>query len=135
MEGSPCPLIVAFECNHTDLRSLMYARPIVRLVAPAMSTELDRIELRGFPRFGGFSDWSEQATASHLKYLLWLPVLLIAALTAALIWFGSDREAASEPAQPSIVAVEAPESPATVVSPAPAAPTEVPNPSADPPAV
>jgi hypothetical protein len=100
-----------------------------------MSTELDRIELRGFPRFGGFSDWSEQATAGHLKYLLWLPVLLIAALVAALVWLGSDREAASEPAQPAIVAVEAPASSPTVVSPDPAAATEVPNPPADPPAV
>jgi hypothetical protein len=124
---------------------LMSVRAIVRLVAPAMSTELDRIELRGFPRFGGFSDWSEQATAGHLKsYLPWLPVLLVAGLAAALIWFGSDRGAASEPAQPAIVAVEAPASPATVASPDPAsladepaqpAATEVPNPSADPPPV
>ena len=115
---------------------MIYARSIVRLMAPAMSIELERIELGGFPRFGGFSDWSEQVTASYRKLSFrWLPALLVASLAGALIWFGSGRGTASEPTHPAIVAVEAPASPATAVSPDPAATTEAPTPSAGPPPV
>src|SRR5262249_3834436 len=98
MSGSRWPPLGSFEWNHADLRSLIYARSIVRLMAPAMSIELERIELGGFPRFGGFSDWSEQVTASYRKLSFqWLPVLLVASLAGALIWFGSGRGTASEP--------------------------------------
>jgi len=128
--------------------SLIVVRATVRLVAPAMSTELDRVELGGLPRFG-FSDWS--GWASDLKsYFLWLPVLLVAGLISGVIWFGSDREGtASESDQPTTVAVGAAASPATVSAatvvssnppssadrPAQAAATDVPGQSADPPPV
>jgi hypothetical protein len=110
-----------------------------------MSIELDRIELGGFPRFGGFSDWSERVPASCLRSSFrWLPVLLVAGIAAGLIWLGSNRRVtAGEAAEPAIVAVEAPASPAGVASPdvvspekpAQAAATAVPTQPADPPAV
>jgi hypothetical protein len=123
---------------------LMSVRAIVRLVAPAMSTERDHIELGGLPRFGGFSDWSERVPASCLRsFFRWLPVLLVAGLAAGLIWLGSNhRVTASEAAEPAIVAVEAPASPARVASPEVAsrekpaqAVAGVPTQPADPPAV
>jgi hypothetical protein len=85
-----------------------------------MSTELDRIELGRFARFGSFFDRSDQASASyHKAYSLWLPILLVAALAGGVSWFNYDRgRTESEPAEPATVPIEAPApSIATAVSP------------------
>ena len=83
---------------------------VARADGARMSTELDRIELGRFARFGGFFDRSDQATASyHKAYSLWFPILLVAALAGGVFWFNYDRgRAESEPAEPATAAMEAP---------------------------
>jgi hypothetical protein len=97
---------------------------IARADGARMSTELDRIELGRFARFGGFFGWSDQVTACYRKpHLLWLSVLLAAALAGGAIWFSYDSGSAeSEPAEPATASIESPAPlPATAVSPNPAA--------------
>jgi hypothetical protein len=122
----------------------MHAQRIARLVALAMSTELDRIELGRFAGFGGFPGRSEQAPAWYSRLLLLLlPVLLIGGLGAGLFWLRHDGGIQSEPASATAAEIEAPVSAAAVVAPEPAASAamtadkpvmaaDAPSPTADP---
>jgi hypothetical protein len=100
----------------------------------AMSTELDLIELGRFARFGGFFHRSGRTTHWHYKrHLLWLAILLVAALAGGAVWFNYDSSRAdSAPAQPAIVSIEAPAPlPLTAASPNPAV-SDVPSIPASP---
>jgi hypothetical protein len=98
---------------------------VARADGAEMSTELDRIELGRLAGLGGFFDRSGQATVwYHKRHLMWLPVLPVAALAGAVIWFsyGGGR-VESEPAQSATASIETLPStpaPATVVLPDPA---------------
>jgi hypothetical protein len=90
-----------------------------------MSTELDRIELARFTKFGGFFGQSGQDTVRYRnRFLLWLPILVVAALAGGAVWFAYDgRITESEQAEPATVSIEAPAPlPVAAVASNPAAP-------------